>query len=428
MDVSEGLEGVPEGYVLKLEKALYGLKQAGRQWYQTLRDAMKEFGMKRIESDPHTFIIMKKVKGKNMILIIPVYIDDLFPFGNKELVADFEEWIPKYFETSPPCDAHYFLGIRVTRNRNPPTGRPYIALDQSNFAGNILITVPQLFQNREVTNRKTVLPAKPIVPNPQSKNLADKSYIRKFQSAVGQLMYIMLATRPELSYPVGILARHASNPLSQHEDALFHLLGYLAYTIDDTLIFRKDRENKDNPGIMDCYSDADWAGEEHSGRSTSGMINIKNGAAISWGSKRQGVVSTSTMEAEYIALFSTTQNAVWLSSLENQFHLETIKSPEPYTPNVYCDNEAALTVARGGDMSSFKRSRFMNIKYHYVRHVVETSEIDLHQIESEENVADLFTKRLNKKTLTHLKGFFMEAYSKRELEDESEDKSSSDSE
>ena len=134
------------------------------------------------------------------------------------------------------------------------------------------------------------------------------------------------------------------------------------------------------------------------------------------------------MEAEYIALFSTTQNAVWLSSLENQFYLGTIKSPDPYTPNVYCDNEVALTVARGGDMSSFKRSRFMNVKYHYVRHAVETEEIDLHQIESKENVADLFTKRLNKKTLTHLKGFFMEPYSKRELEDESEDESSSDSE
>ena len=119
-------------------------------------------------------------------------------------------------------------------------------------------------------------------------------------------MYIMLATCPDLSYPVGILARHASNPSSQHKDALFHLLSYLTYTIDDTLIYRKDREGDDDPGMMDCYSDADWAGEEHSGRSTSSMINIKNGAAISWGSKQQGVVSTSTMEAEYIALFSTT--------------------------------------------------------------------------------------------------------------------------
>ena len=104
-------------------------------------------------------------------------------------------------------------------------------------------------------------------------------------------MYIMLATCPDLSYPVGILACHASNPSSQHEDTLFHLLGYLAYTIDDSLIYKKDRENEDDPGIMDCYSDADWAGEEHSGCSTSGMINIKNGAAISWDSKRQGVVS-----------------------------------------------------------------------------------------------------------------------------------------
>ena len=176
----------------------------------------------------------------------------------------------------------------------------------------------------------------------------------------------MLATYLDLSYPIGILACYVSNPLSEYEDALFHLLGYLAYTIDDTLIYRKDGENHQDPGIMDCYSDADWAGEEHSGGSTSGMAILKNGAAISWSSKQQGIVSTSTMEAEYIALFSTTQYAIWLASLETQFHLEAINSPEPCIPNTYCDNQAALAMANRGDMSSFKCSRFMNVKYHYI--------------------------------------------------------------
>jgi len=100
MEAPEGLTGVPDGYCCHLIRALYGLRQAGRQWYHELSGVMKKFGMKRIPSDPHTFIAMKVVKKKECRLILPVYIDDLFPFGDKALTDDFENWILKYFKTS----------------------------------------------------------------------------------------------------------------------------------------------------------------------------------------------------------------------------------------------------------------------------------------------------------------------------------------
>ena len=418
MDVPQGLENVPENHVLKLEKALYGLKQAGRQWYHALHGVMMKFGMKRIPSDPHTFLYTKGTGATRRTLIVPVYVDDLFPFGDKKLVEDFENHIPQYFETSTPCDAHYFLGIRVTRNRTPENTRPYISLDQITFIQNVLVAIPELFDRRKVTPRQTVLPVAAIVPNKTPKNLAEKSYVRRFQSAVGQLMYIMLATRPDLSYPVGMLARHAANPSPQHEDALFHLLGYLQHTVDDVLVYRKPNNDDSMAGLMECYTDADWAGEEHSGRSTSGMVVCKNNSTIAWNSKRQGVVSTSTMEAEYIAMFSTVQNAVWLSRLEDQLF-----APNSRVPNIRCDNQAAITIATGSDLD-FKRSRFMNVKYHYVRQQVEEDRITIEYVKSENNAADLFTKRLPKATLKRLRTYFMESYSRREVQDDSDDESS----
>ena len=114
MEVPQGLKDVPKGHVLKLIKALYGLRQAGRQWYNTLREVLEKFGMKRVESDPHTFVATKVINREKKTLIIPIYMDDLFPFGDKVLTDNFEVFIPNYFETTPPCDAHYFLGIRVT--------------------------------------------------------------------------------------------------------------------------------------------------------------------------------------------------------------------------------------------------------------------------------------------------------------------------
>ena len=135
-------------------------------------------------------------------------------------------------------------------------------------------------------------------------------------------MYIMLATRPDLAYPVGMLACHASHPSPDHEKALLHLTGYLRHTTDRALIYRKPVESEKKPGLIKAYTDTDWAGEEHSARSTSGMIIYKNDSAVAWGSKRQGIVSRSTMESEYIAMFTTANHVVLIIALETQFGLE----------------------------------------------------------------------------------------------------------
>ena len=94
---------------------------------------MAEFGLKQLWNEPHTFIVNKVVDSQKCTLIIPIYVDDLFPIGDKVLVDEFKKWIPKYFEISPPCDAHYFLGIRVKRNCSPQDGMPYLSLDQIKY-------------------------------------------------------------------------------------------------------------------------------------------------------------------------------------------------------------------------------------------------------------------------------------------------------
>jgi hypothetical protein len=106
------------------------------------------------------------------------------------------------------------------------------------------------------------------------------------------------------------------------------------------------------------------------------------------------------MESEYIALFNCTLNTIFLNRLEDQFRV-------PYNrASVYCDNQAAIAIATGQDMD-FKRSKFMNVKYHYVRRAVRKSDIDLAYVPSENNIADLFTKRLPHNTLEKLRNSFM---------------------
>jgi hypothetical protein len=117
------------------------------------------------------------------------------------------------------------------------------------------------------------------------------------------------------------------------------------------------------------------------------------------------------MESEYISMFVTTQNVLWLNSLEQQFGLPTL------VPRLWCDNQAAIAVATGGELT-FKRSRFMNVKYHFVREKFEEKKLLIDYVKSGDNVADLFTKRLAHDLLSNLRYEFLESYSERdELEE-----------
>ena len=141
MTVPQGLEDVPEGYVLKLKKALYGLKQAGCQWYEHLRTMMKVFSLMRAESNPHTFVFNGKIKGVKHTLIVPVYVDNIFLFGSKTLTTQFKEYIPKYYNITDPCNAQYLLGVHVTREQSGQ--HKYIMLDQVCFAEQTISNIVQ---------------------------------------------------------------------------------------------------------------------------------------------------------------------------------------------------------------------------------------------------------------------------------------------
>ena len=151
MEPPEG-QDIPKGNVLLLRKAIYSLKQASRQWYRKLHDTMAKFDLKLVKNEPHTFVAHKVVNGVNRTLIIPIYVDDLFPIGDNVLTDEFEAWIGNYFEITPPCDTHYFLGIRVKRDRNPPRDEPYISIDQVNYAQSIISRLNEVPEIKDIAS------------------------------------------------------------------------------------------------------------------------------------------------------------------------------------------------------------------------------------------------------------------------------------
>ena len=129
------------------------------------------------------------------------------------------------------------------------------------------------------------------------------------------------------------------------------------------------------------YSDAEWAGDLDDRRSTSGNVFKLSGAAVSWRSKKQSSVALSTAEAEYMALASAAQEAVWMQRLQNDLNEASVKSTL-----IYEDNKSTICMA--------KNPQYYDIKFHYIHEQVEKKAIQLEYCESKNMVADMLTKSL----------------------------------
>jgi hypothetical protein len=111
---------------------------------------------------------------------------------------------------------------------------------------------------------------------------------------------------------------------------------YLKGTQNHGLLYHRDGEK-----TIECYSDADWAGDLNDRRSTSGYVSILSGGAVSWRSKKQTNVALSTAEAEYMALASAAQEAIWLRQLNSE-----LNHPPSNPTVVYEDNQSAIAMTK----------------------------------------------------------------------------------
>ena len=121
------------------------------------------------------------------------------------------------------------------------------------------------------------------------------------------------------------------------------------------------------------YSDADWAGDTESRRSTSGYAFMMNSGCISWRSKKQRTVALSSTEAEYMALSEATQEAVWLKV----FLCELGEMAKDEAIKIYEDNQGSIALAKNPEFH--KRTKHIDIRYHFVREKVEDGQVVLYR-------------------------------------------------
>ena len=220
----------------------------------------------------------------------------------------------------------------------------------------------------------------------------DKPFdIKLYQQAIGCLTYAATTTRPDIAAAVSVLSQYMSAPSEDHWSGIKRILRYIKGTTNYGLHFSSDGINN-----LSGYSDADWAGDTDTRRSTSGYTFHIGNALISWSSKKQATVAKSSTEAEYVALSIATQEAIWLRRLLNGIGY-VVTSPTI----IYEDNQGAIELSKNAKHQS--RIKHVDISFHFVRERVVMKEVEIKYCPSNEMIADIMTKGIPKFTFEMLR-------------------------
>ena len=200
-------------------------------------------------------------------------------------------------------------------------------------------------------------------------------------------MWLAVATRPDISYAVGVLGRSSAAPLTTDMAAAMRVVQYLRTTKEMGIWVSAGSEQGQH--ALEGWADADWAGDRRDRKSTSGYVFTLCGVPISWASIKQPTTALSTVHAEYIALCEAARDAAWLLQLLDSLGIDHLR-PVP----IHGDNNGALTLVQHA--AFHRRSKHIEVQWHFVREAQEQGWIRVSKVASVDNIADILTKALQR--------------------------------
>ena len=370
-------------YVCKLRKGLYGTKQAARLWHQKFRAFLLSHGWKPYDSDPCIFSRHTKQFGHEFL---GIYVDDIIHVS-KSLAAHtaFHKSCNANFPTTSQGPLHWILGMHIKRDRDSRT----LCIHQTQAIISFLEEWDALTPQ---SVRSTPLDAAWRYGDDPA--TTDDAAILEYRSKVGSMNFYSQCTRPDISYAVGILCRHLHNPNKNCFRALSQVMSYLAHTPHLGLVYHSNNKSRltletytDAPQL-EAYSDASYGGEDiDSAKSTTGLLIYFAGALVAWASALQPTIALSSADAEHVAAYETGRYILYFRQFLTELGL-TQSSPT----RIWEDNTACI--AQSKNPVNHKRSKHMLIKYHYLRDLVDNSQISLEYVNTNDQVADILTKPL----------------------------------
>ncbi|KAF7573128.1 hypothetical protein PtrM4_080330 [Pyrenophora tritici-repentis] len=372
----QGVE-VKKGYVLKVLRSLYGLKQAARDWNLLIKKELLAWGFVQSLADPCMFIHEEKQ------LRILVYVDDIAVAAKDRAQIDwFYKKLSGRFNTKNLGEIHKILGVRVTRDRKRRT----IYLDQEQYIHAVL----DKFGMSSKQHRDKKIPSADYTSFRPATNNDTRIDITEYQQVIGSLMFAMVLTRPDIAFTLGKLSQYMSDPAEHHGHALKNLLRYLRSTV--TMKLRYGPGGVHSQFVI--YSDADWASDMVDRKSVSGSTAMFYGGPISWSSKKQRSVATSSCESEYIALSTCCKQGQWIAQMFRDLGFPKYIGKDTNKVQMLGDNQGAIALTKNPHLH--ERSKHIDVCYHFIRDLAEQGKLDVAYVPTVDMVADGMTKPLQR--------------------------------
>lgn len=178
----------------------------------------------------------------------------------------------------------------------------------------------------------------------------------RYHKIVGELLYLAVCMRPDISFAVNALAQKNTAPTACFYAAAKHLLRYLSGTLNLCAHFGGDRADEG----LHAFCDADWASSVEDRLSISGYAWFYTGGLIPHVSKKQATHALSSTEAEYMAVTHVMQEGLWLKSFITELHI-----PLSFPIVVYMDNTGAIALSK--EAKNHIQSKHIDIHYHFIR-------------------------------------------------------------
>ena len=365
------------GKCYRLRRALYGMADSALRWQRHFEKKLVALGFKRISSEACIY-----TNGRITILY---YVDDVALFSRKEHrkeVNELKAKLNKELDIRDCGELKWFLGIRIVRDRI----QRKIWIVQDSY-------VDRIVHRFGLENRPRVSIPLSSIPSANQGPPASRKMQLEYLARVGSLLHPAIISRPDIASATSILASFSANPSSGHmalvERCIVYLRDhkFLALEFDGRI-----REPTDVELAFKGSSDASFADDLEIRRSTEGYLFKLFGGPIDWKSRKQQTVTTSTTEAELLALQHAAKEIQAWKHLFNEIEFDTEQAED----TLECDNRQSVRLITLDNPVIKTNIRHIHISELWIRQEQREGRINVSWVDTNRMEADGLTKPLPK--------------------------------
>jgi hypothetical protein len=404
------------GTPVVIVRALYGLKSSGARWRDHMAATLRDAGYQSCYADPDVWMKKNtKPNGFKYWEYVLCYVDDVLVVSHEpQSVMDYlnSRYTMKEGSVKEPDE---YLGAQV-RKHEFSDGRKAWAMSSDLYVKRAVADVEtelgyigQGLRTKVTTPLSSTYRAE-LDGSPE----LDAKRGNYFQGLIGVLRWTVELGRIDIMVAVSMLSRYLASPREGHLEEAFHIFAYLkahnrsSVVLDDaTPLFDESRfvqcdwkeyypnahepepprapELRGNSVTTTCFVDADHAGCRETRRSHTGIIIFLQKAPITWYSKRQNTVESSTFGSEFVAMKIAIEQVEAM-----RYKLRMMGIPVDGPTNVFCDNESVFKNATRPESTLKKKHNA--IAYHRTREAIAASIVRIAWEDGRFNIADVLTK------------------------------------